>query len=137
MDSNGGVPDYMRSLQSMMSLPAADAAAATTASSSNTVTLSTVSSGVKKFKFMLVSTHCHQYTGYSKVSWGILRQLAKVSWLDVVHYGFQKFPQQQFATGYRPYPSSIKVIDAAVDEKPFEQGFGFKQLPDVIRKGEA
>ena len=134
MDSNGGVPDYMRSLQSMMSLPAADAAAATTASSSNAVTLSTVSSGVKKFKFMLVSTHCHQYTGYSKVSWGILRQLAKVSWLDVVHYGFQKFPQQQFATGYRPYPSGIKVIDAAADEKPFEQGFGFKQLPDVIRK---
>ena len=87
-----------------------------------------------KFKFMLVGTHCHQYTGYSKVTWGIIRQLAKVPWLDVVHYGFQKFPNQQFAPGYRVYPSNVKVIDAAANEKPFEQGFGFKQLPDVIRK---
>jgi len=89
--------------------------------------------GAKKLKFMLVSTHCHQYTGYSKVSYGILRQLAAVPWLEVVHFAFQKFPQQQFADGYRPYPSNVKVIDACAEEKPFEQGFGFAQLPDAIR----
>jgi glycosyltransferase involved in cell wall biosynthesis len=90
--------------------------------------------GEKKLKFMLVSTHCHQYTGYSKVSWGIIKQLSKIPWLHVTHYAFQKFPNQQFTQGYRPYPSNIDVIDAASLEKPFEQGFGFKHLPDAIRK---
>lgn len=88
----------------------------------------------KKFKFLLVSTHCHQFTGYSKVSYGILNQLSKVPWLDVVHYGFQKFPNQNMPEGYRKYPSNVKVIDAAADEKPFEQGFGFRELPNVIRR---
>jgi glycosyltransferase involved in cell wall biosynthesis len=98
------------------------------------VPVPSASGGSRKLKFMMVSTHCHQYTGYSKVSYGIMRQLAKVPWLEVVHFGFQKFPQQQFAEGYRPYPQGITVIDAAAAEKPFEQGFGFKQLPDTIRK---
>lgn len=88
----------------------------------------------QKLKFLLVSTHCQQFTGYSKVSYGILRQLAKLPWISVTHFAFQKFPQQQFADGYRPYPSNIEVIDACANEKPFEQGFGFKQLPDVIRQ---
>jgi hypothetical protein len=88
----------------------------------------------KRLKFLLVSTHCHQYTGYSKVSWGILKELAKNPWLSVTHFGFQKFPQQQFQNGYRPYPPSVRVIDAASLERPFEQGFGFTVLPDVIRK---
>jgi glycosyltransferase involved in cell wall biosynthesis len=88
----------------------------------------------QKLKFLLVSTHCQQFTGYSKVSYGILRQLAKLPWVSVTHFGFQRFPQQQFAEGYRPYPSNIEVIDACANEKPFEQGFGFKQLPDVIRQ---
>ena len=89
--------------------------------------------GVKKLKFLLVSTHCHQYTGYSKVSYGLIRQLAKLPWLSLTHYGFQKFPEQKFAEGFRVYPSNVHVIDAAANEKPFEQGFGFKQLPDVIK----
>lgn len=88
----------------------------------------------KKIKFLLVSTHCQQYTGYSKVSWGILKELSKVPWLAVTHFGFQKFPQQQFQPGYRAYPSNVRVIDAASLERPFEQGFGFTVLPDVIRK---
>ena len=100
---------------------------------SNTIVLPGIEEK-KKFKFLLVSTHCHQFTGYSKVSYGILNQLSKVPWLDVVHYGFQKFPTQNMPQGYRKYPSNIKVIDAAADEKPFEQGFGFRELPNVIRR---
>ncbi len=87
-----------------------------------------------KLKFLLVSTHCHQYTGYSKVSYGLIRQLAKIPWLSVTHFAFQKFPNQQFPADYRPYPADVDVIDAAAAETPFEQGFGFKQLPDVIKK---
>jgi len=88
----------------------------------------------RKVKFMLVSTHCQQYTGYSKVSYGILKQLAKIPWLDVTHFGFQKFANQQFSEGYRPYPPNIRLIDAVAGEQPLEQGFGYKQLPDAIRK---
>ncbi len=86
----------------------------------------------KKLQFLMVSTHCHQFTGYSKVSWGILQQLAKIPSLQVTHYGFQKI--HQVPAQYRPYPDSIEVIDAASIEKPFQQGFGFSQLPEVIRK---
>ena len=122
------IPDYMKSLQSLMTIPSSESVL------SNTVTSESVSSaGPKKFKLLLASTHLHQVTGYSKISWGIIRQLSKVDWLETVHFGFQKIgagiPQ-----GYRPYPSNIRVIDAAAEEKPLEQGFGFKQLPDVIRK---
>lgn len=88
----------------------------------------------KKLKFMLVSTHTQQFTGYSKVSHNILQQLAKLPWVDLTHYGFQRFPQAP--PNYRPYPSNVDVIDAAATEKPGQgqQGFGFTGLPDVIRK---
>jgi glycosyltransferase involved in cell wall biosynthesis len=108
-------------------------ATASASASASAVATSQLQQG-RKVKFMLVSTHCQQYTGYSKVSYGILRQLAKVPWLDVTHFAFQKFENQQFAEGYRPYPANVKLIDAVAEEKPLEQGFGFKQLPDAIRK---
>lgn len=116
------VPDYMKGLQNLVG-----------GSLASVAPLPLVPKG-KKLKFLLVSTHCHQYTGYSKVSYGIIRQLATIPWLSVTHFGFQKFPQQQFADGYRPYPAGVEVIDAAALEQPFEQGFGFKQLPDVIKR---
>jgi glycosyltransferase involved in cell wall biosynthesis len=123
---NSSSPDYMKALEALVG---------------NSVSLPSVTTlsppvdigGAKKLKFLLVSTHCHQYTGYSKVSYGLIRQLAKLPWLSLTHYGFQKFPEQKFAEGFRVYPSNVHVIDAAANEKPFEQGFGFKQLPDVIK----
>ena len=121
-------PNYLKSLQalvgnSVLPTPVTPVVPVTTVAAAPTV---------QNIKFLLVSTHCHQYTGYSKVSYGLIRQLAKVPWLSVTHYGFQKFPQQKFADGFRPYPSNVKVIDAAAGEQPFEQGFGIKQLPSVI-----
>ena len=90
-----------------------------------------------KLQFMLVGTHCHQFTGYSKVTWGIVQQLAKQSWMQVTHFGFQKF--HQIPPNYRPYPSNVEAIDAAALEKAGPQaqqgqGFGFFQLPEIIRK---
>jgi len=93
---------------------------------------STSAPGQKKLRFMLVGTHCHQFTGYSKVTYGIVRQLAKLPWLQVTHFGFQKFPN--VPPQYRPYPPNVDVIDAAALEKPFQQGFGYAQLPDAIRR---
>jgi len=133
MDSS--VPDYMKSLQNLVSVtPLITSPSSASSSLISPVQGQVQGKGEDKLKFLLVSTHCHQYTGYSKVSYGILRQLAKLPWLSVTHYGFQKFPQQKFAEGYRDYPSNVKVIDAAAAEEPFEQGFGFKKLPETIKE---
>jgi hypothetical protein len=140
------VPDYLKDLHAILQRGTTDSAAATGAATATTTATPEPSAvatpaptpesvgAPKKLKFLLVSTHCHQFTGYSKVSFGILKELAKIPWLSVTHFGFQKFAQQQFPPDYRPYPVGIDVIDAAANEKPFEQGFGFKQLPDVIRR---
>jgi glycosyltransferase involved in cell wall biosynthesis len=100
----------------------------------NTTTPSrqTPSSEKNKLRFMLVSTHAQQFTGYSKVSYGILEQLAKQPWLDLTHFGFQRHPQTP--PNFRPYPSNVSVVDAAALESPPQQGFGYQALVDTIRK---
>jgi glycosyltransferase involved in cell wall biosynthesis len=92
----------------------------------------TPSSEKNKLRFMLVSTHAQQFTGYSKVSYGILEQLAKQPWLDLTHFGFQRHPQTP--PNFRPYPSNVSVVDAAALESPPQQGFGYQALVDTIRK---
>jgi glycosyltransferase involved in cell wall biosynthesis len=92
----------------------------------------------KKLKFMLVSTHCHQVTGYSKVSYGLIQELAKCSgWLEVAHFGFQKMPNRDFSAT-RTYPAGIKVYDAQELEKAGptqqKQGFGYAELPKAIQE---
>jgi glycosyltransferase involved in cell wall biosynthesis len=109
----------------------------TTASPTNSVTtVVTPPTGTqKKLKFLMVSTHAHQFTGYSKVSYHTLQLLSKIPWLTTIHYGFQKM--QHVPPGFRPYPSNIEVIDAVATEQPGQpgnQGFGFAALPDIIRK---
>jgi glycosyltransferase involved in cell wall biosynthesis len=137
------LPSYLRSLEAIMSKQTTTAsapapAAAPTAPTSmfttavTTTTPSASSDISKKLKFMMVSTHAHQFTGYSKVSFHLIQLLSKLPWLSLTHFGFQKFPQ--IPAGYRPYPSNVDVLDAASMEKPLQQGFGFQALPDIIRK---
>ena len=129
------LPAYLRSIDQVLSVntpvtvTTSGSVPVTTPSQTMTTSV-TISS--KKLKFMLVSTHCHQFTGYSKVSNGILEQLSKQSWLELTHFGFQRHPQapQQ----YRPYPPGIDVIDAAALENPTQQGFGYQGLVDSIRR---
>lgn len=82
-------------------------------------------------RFLLVSTHAHQVTGYSKVSYGILKELAKEPF-ELTHFGIQKF--HTVPPNFRPYPPNVDVIDVAALEKPLQAGFGYGLLPDVIRK---
>jgi glycosyltransferase involved in cell wall biosynthesis len=42
----------------------------------------------------------------------------------------------QVPEGFRPYPSNVEVYDAAGNEKPPQQGFGYQQLPEFIRRKE-
>jgi D-inositol-3-phosphate glycosyltransferase len=152
MDSQ--LPAYLKSLEAIigsnMSKPVEEPKKVEQPQSTPTFTLSPsmfvtsapTSSGIqatptpksanKKLKFLMVSTHAQQFTGYSKVSYNLIQQLSKLPWLDVTHYGFQRMPN--IPTDYRPYPSNVEVIDALATEKPAQQGFNFTGLPDVIRK---
>ncbi len=90
----------------------------------------------KPRKFLLVSTHAQQTTGYSKVSHNIVQQIAADGRIELHHFGFQRF--FEIGVGYRPYPAGVTVYDPAAREKeegvPKEQGFGYSQLPDIVRK---
>ena len=116
------LPAYLRSIDQVLSSPVPPALANNSAQ--------------KKLKFMLVSTHAHQFTGYSKVSYGILEQLSKQSFLELTHFAFQKHPQAP--AEYRKYPVNVDVIDAAAleQQQPQQQlqGFGYHLLMDVIKK---
>jgi glycosyltransferase involved in cell wall biosynthesis len=96
----------------------------------------TVTVPVKKRKFMLVGTHAHQMTGYSKVTYHIMQELAKDPSIELYHFAFQKFigtPPE-----FRPYPKGVDVLDTVEAERnktaEQEMGFGFSQLPAYVQK---
>jgi glycosyltransferase involved in cell wall biosynthesis len=81
-------------------------------------------------RFVLVSTHVDQTTGYSKVSHALLRQLATLSpKVKTFHFGFQRHPSR---ANVRKYPESIVSYDAAANEDPKEEGFGFNKIHEYI-----
>jgi glycosyltransferase involved in cell wall biosynthesis len=86
----------------------------------------------RKKKVLLVGTHIQQFTGYSKVTYNIVKFLAKKPDVDLHHYGFQR--AKTGIPDYRPYPSNVNSFDAAAMETPVEQGFGYKRLPEVIKQ---
>jgi len=90
----------------------------------------------KPVKFLLVGTHAHQTTGYSKVTHHIIEELAKYPNLQLFHFGIQKFIQSPVE--FRNYPAGVDVYDVVARERDKtaeqESGFGFSQLPDYIRK---
>ena len=89
-----------------------------------------------KRRFLLVGTHAHQTTGYSKVTYHMIHELAKLGEFELFHFGFQKFLAAP--PGYRDYPVGVEVHDAVEQERnklaEQEMGFGFSQLPDYVRK---
>jgi glycosyltransferase involved in cell wall biosynthesis len=143
------IPSYLQSLEAALQGGANGATPPTSALPSfltatselanNSTGNSSVGSKHEKLKFLLVGTHAHQFTGYSKVTYGFLKVLAKHPSLSLTHFGFQKHPN--LPPNYRPYPPTIRVIDAADLEKkasppgtPPQAGFGFTILPEVIRQ---
>jgi glycosyltransferase involved in cell wall biosynthesis len=140
-----GVPSYLQSLEAALgSVPTQPASAPklptflTAPQLASGLTTSNGGSTAGKLKFLFVGTHAHQFTGYSKVTYGFLKILAKNPNLAVTHFGFQKNPQ--VPPNYRPYPPNVRVLDAAELERratppgaPPQQGFGYNVLPDTIR----
>lgn len=81
-------------------------------------------------KFMLISTHIDQIIGYSKVSYNLLKQLSTLyPKVKTYHFGFQRHPSR---SNLSKYPSNILSYDAAANEDPKEDGFGFNKVQEYI-----
>ncbi len=81
-------------------------------------------------RFVLVSTHVDQTTGYSKVSHALLKQLVTLSpKVKTFHYGFQRHPAR---ANIRKVPDGIVGYDAAANEDPKEEGFGFNKIHEYL-----
>lgn len=81
-------------------------------------------------RVVLVSTHVDQTTGYSKVAFNLLKQLGSLSpKVKTFHYGFQRHPSR---SGIRKVPDGIVPYDAAANEDPKEEGFGFNKIHEYL-----
>lgn len=81
-------------------------------------------------RFVLVSTHVDQTTGYSKVVSNLLAQAATLApKVKTFHFGFQRHPERK---NIRKVPEGIVAYDAAANEDPKEEGFGFNKIHEYI-----
>jgi len=128
---SGQLPEYLKSLEVLLGTksPAATTLETSTpiitapVEAPKTLTLGSIGFGsmftesksdTGKLRFLLVSTHVHQYTGYAKVSQGILTELAKEPSLDITHFGIQKF--HELSSTFRSYPPNVDVFDVGGPE---------------------
>ena len=81
-------------------------------------------------RFVLVSTHVDQTTGYSKVVSNLLTQAATLApKVKTFHFGFQRHPERK---NIRKVPEGIVAYDAAANEDPKEEGFGFNKIHEYL-----
>jgi glycosyltransferase involved in cell wall biosynthesis len=81
-------------------------------------------------RLVLVSTHVDQTTGYSKVAYNVLKQLATLApKVKTYHFGFQRHPAHQ---NIRKVPEGVIAYDAAANEDPKEEGFGFNKIHEYL-----
>ena len=81
-------------------------------------------------RFALVSTHVDQTTGYAKVAYNLLRQVSSISpKVKTFHFGFQRHPDRK---NIRKLPEGVVGYDAAANEDPREEGFGFNKIVEYV-----
>jgi hypothetical protein len=81
-------------------------------------------------RFVLISTHIDQTTGYSKVVYNLLGQLATLApEVKTYHFGFQRHPSH---SSIRTVPKGVISYDAAANEDPKEDGFGFNKIHEYL-----
>jgi len=81
-------------------------------------------------RFVLISTHVDQTTGYSKVVYNLLGQLSTLApQVKTYHFGFQRLPAR---TSIRTVPKGVIAYDAAANEDPKEEGFGFNKIHEYL-----
>ena len=81
-------------------------------------------------RFVLISTHVDQTTGYSKVVYNLLGQLSTLApEVKTYHFGFQRHQSQ---SNIRKVPKGVISYDAAANEDPKEDGFGFNKIHEYL-----
>lgn len=80
-------------------------------------------------RFVLISTHIDQMTGYAKVVTNLVQQIATVPEVKLFHFGFQRHPSRP---GIRTAPKGVIQYDAAANEEPREEGFGFNKINEYL-----
>jgi hypothetical protein len=81
-------------------------------------------------RFVLISTHVDQTTGYSKVVYNLLGQLSTLTpEVKTYHFGFQRHPSH---SNIRTVPKGVISYDAAANEDPKEDGFGFNKIHEYL-----
>jgi glycosyltransferase involved in cell wall biosynthesis len=81
-------------------------------------------------RFVLISTHIDQTTGYSKVAYNLLKQLGTLApRVKTFHYGFQRHPSKP---SMRKAIEGVNLYDAAANEDPKEEGFGFNKIHEYL-----
>ena len=81
-------------------------------------------------RFVLVSTHVDQTTGYAKVVSNLLAHAATLApKVKTFHFGFQRHPERK---NIRKTPEGIVAYDAAANEDPKEEGFGFNKIHEYL-----
>ena len=81
-------------------------------------------------RFVLISTHVDQTTGYSKVVYNLLGQLSTLApQVKTYHFGFQRHPSH---SNVRTVPKGVISYDAAANEDPKEEGFGFNKINEYL-----
>ncbi len=81
-------------------------------------------------RFVLVSTHIDQTTGYSKVSYNLIKQIGTLSpKVKTFHFGFQRHPNR---ANIRKYPEGVTSYDASANEDPREEGFGYNKIHEYL-----
>jgi glycosyltransferase involved in cell wall biosynthesis len=73
-------------------------------------------------RLLFISTHTDQTTGYAKVAYNLLKHLPPTTF----HFGFQRHET------FRRPKLDILQYDAAANESPKEQGFGFNVFPEFL-----
>ena len=109
----------------------ASVATATATATATPVATPVATAKPKPFTFLLIGTHIQQTTGYSKVCYGMIRELAKHPWIRVIHFAIQGNHALQLP---RTYPPNVIVYDAVAGETPKDQGFGYKQIASLVAK---
>ncbi len=91
-----------------------------------------------RFKFLWVGTSHRQFTGYSRVSYAIMTQLAKtigkIEGVEIHHYAFQG--AKGLSDTFRPYPKdcSPHVWEVNEQEDPGKFAFGIEHFAKYVEK---
>ena len=124
-------PEILKNLETQM-LQAGTGSSNQSPVQQSVISLDKLQQNNRKKRVLLVGTHIQQFTGYSKVTYNIVKYLAKKPEVELHHYGFQR--AKTSIPDYRPYPPNVNSFDAAAMETPTDQGFGYKRLPEVIKQ---